>query len=63
MATPAGKARAEDPIERVFRDEEAEAVPAESVHLERKATGYLKNHIKKGCRKRSVLLTFWTVLR
>jgi len=57
MATPAGKARAEAPTgnewctirlrrvtagARVFRDEEAEAVPAESVHLERKATVYLK---------------------
>jgi len=55
MATPAGTARAEDPTgnelctirlrrvtagARVFRDEEAEAVPAESVHLKRKATGY-----------------------
>ena len=36
MATPAGTARAEDPQERALRDEEAEAVPAESVHMERK---------------------------
>ncbi|QBP43102.1 hypothetical protein E2636_13530 [Paenisporosarcina antarctica] len=35
------------PQERVFRDEEAEAVPAESVHLERKATGYLTNRKKR----------------
>ena len=29
------------PQEHAFRDEEAEAVPAESVHLERKTTGYM----------------------
>ena len=42
----------------VFHDEEAEAVPAESVHLERKATGYLNNYIKKDCLKKSVSLIF-----
>ena len=47
MATPAGTARAEDPQERAFYDEEAEAVPAESVHLERKTTGYMEDYMKK----------------
>ncbi|WOV88501.1 hypothetical protein QWT69_05125 [Sporosarcina oncorhynchi] len=35
------------PQERAFRDEEAEAVPAESVHLERKTTGYLEDYTKR----------------
>jgi len=47
------------PQERDFRDEEAEAVPAESVHLERKTTGSMEDSMKKDDPKRSALLTSW----
>jgi hypothetical protein len=47
------------PQERAFRDEEAEAVPAESVHLERKTTGYMEAYMKKDYPKKSALLTSW----
>ena len=49
MTTPRREERElKTPQERAFRDEEAEAVPAESVHLEWKTTVYLETYIKTG---------------